>query len=240
MIHKKDNEHDPEKTAILLSAPTGKAGCNIRGSILHYALSLPVSQGMKNFKDLTADKLNQLRVKLTKLKLLITDEVSIEGAKMFEMINRRLKQIMGTEQDFGGVLIPFCTSCNPSTSFHIQHIGRYVQGSKASKINNREKQYTAKDSIKGDVVQSVKQYLPGKAKHIPGSESQGLSFELRLAIKERIEYTVNIEVTDHLANGSKGTVLALSDNIIWSLFKNAGQATRNNFKSRFPNEVLRD
>ena len=107
MIHKKDFEHNPEKTTILLCAPTGKATCNIGGSTLHYALSLPVSQGIKNFEDLTADKLNQLRVKLTKLKLLIIDEVSMVGANMFEMINRRLKQIIGTQQDFGGVSILF-------------------------------------------------------------------------------------------------------------------------------------
>ncbi|KAK2724650.1 hypothetical protein QYM36_001219 [Artemia franciscana] len=320
MIHKKDIEHDPEKTTILLCAPTGKAACNIGGSTLHYALTLPVSQGMKNFKDLTADKLNQLRVKLTKLKLLITDEVSMVGANMFKMINRRLKQIMGTQQDFGGVSILFFGDLyqlrpvadryvfQPPTSpyeallpnfwqdnvimFELDEIMRQKEDKKFAEALNRlrtgdhteediqlfqtskvvkapltvphlfmsntsvdkfnavvrqnltteKKHYTAIDSVKGDVVQSVKQYLLEKVKHLPISETQGLPFDLRLVIKERVELTVNIEVIDNLANGSGGTVQALSDNIIWILFndKNGGKITRNNFKSRFPNEVLRD
>ncbi|KAK2712719.1 hypothetical protein QYM36_011417 [Artemia franciscana] len=257
MIHKKDIEHDPEKTTILLCAPTGEAACNIGGSTLHYALSLPVSQGMKNFKDLTADKLNQLRVKLTKLKLLIIEEVSMIGANMFEMINRRLKQIIGTQQDFGGVSILFFgdlyqlrpVADHNVTMFELEEIMRQKEEKKFAEALNRlrtgdhtvediqlfqtskvvkapltvqhlfmsntsvdkfnavvhqnltteKKHYTAKDSVKGDVVQSVKQYLLEKAKHLPISETQGLPFDLRLAIKERVELTVSIEVIDHLA-----------------------------------------
>ncbi|KAK2719816.1 hypothetical protein QYM36_005329 [Artemia franciscana] len=86
LIHKKDIEHDPEKTTILLCTPTGKAPCNIGGSTLHYGLSLPLSKGMKNFKDLAADKINQLRVKLKKMKLLIINEESMAGANIFETL----------------------------------------------------------------------------------------------------------------------------------------------------------
>ncbi|XP_065557840.1 uncharacterized protein LOC136025781 [Artemia franciscana] len=105
--HLSRNEEKPYYIFITGDAVTGKAACDIRGTTLHYALSLPVSQGMKNFKDLTADKLNQQRVELIKLKILIIDEVSMVGTNIVEMTNRRLKQIMGTQQDFGGVSILF-------------------------------------------------------------------------------------------------------------------------------------
>ena len=296
MIHKKGIEHDPEKTTILLCAPIGKAAFNIGGSTLRYALSLSVSQELKNFKDLTADKVNQLRVKLTKLKLLIIDKVSMVGANMFEMINRRLKRIMGTQQDFGGVsilffgdlyqlqpvadryvfqpptspyeaLLPnfwqdnvimfelnrteediqlFQTSKFAKAPLTVQHL--FISNTSVDKFNavahqnltTEKKHYTTKDSVKDDIVKSIKQHLLEKTKHLPISETQGLPFDLRLAIKKRVELTV--EVSDHLANGSGGTVQALSDSIIWILFKDkhAGEITRNNFKSGFPNKILRD
>ncbi|KAK2711268.1 hypothetical protein QYM36_012452 [Artemia franciscana] len=87
-------------------------------------------------------------------------------------------------------------------------------------LTTEKKQYTAKDSVKDDVVQYVKQYLLEKSKHLPLRETQCLPFYPRLTVKDRVELTVNIEATNHLANGSEGTVQALSDNIIWILLNN--------------------
>ncbi|KAK2712740.1 hypothetical protein QYM36_011437 [Artemia franciscana] len=166
-----------------------------------------------------------------------------EDTKFAEALNR-LRTGDHTVED----IQLFQTSKVVKAPLTVQHL--FMSNTSADKFNavvhqnltTEKKHYTAKDSVKGDVVQSVKQYLLEKAKHLPISERHGLPFDLRLAIKERVELTVNIEVIDHLAKGSGGTVQALSDNIIWILFndKNAGKITRNNFKSRFPNEVLRD
>ena len=47
--------------------------------------------------------MNRVRVQLGKLKLLFIDEVSMVGSGMFNFINLRLQQIMGTQSVFGGV-----------------------------------------------------------------------------------------------------------------------------------------
>ncbi|KAK2714686.1 hypothetical protein QYM36_009047 [Artemia franciscana] len=140
----------------------------------------------------------------------------------------------------------FQTSKVAKAPLTVQHL--FISNTLVDKFNalahqnltTEKKHYTTKDSVKDDVVKSIKQHLLEKTKHLPISETQGLPFDLRLAIKKRVELTV--EVSDHLANGSGGTVQALSDSIIWILFKDkhAGEITRNNFKSGFPNKILRD
>lgn len=98
-----DNFH--EIKAILV-APTGKAAYNIRGSTIHSALAVPANQSLKIYKKLDASRLNSLRCKFAGLKIIFIDEVSMVGNSMFSIqINKRLQDIRGTTNDFGGVSI---------------------------------------------------------------------------------------------------------------------------------------
>ena len=59
------------------------------------------------FQPLSHDRLNTLRSKLSKLTLVIIDEVSMVGSNMLLEIHKRLQQIKGVSDDvtFGGVSI---------------------------------------------------------------------------------------------------------------------------------------
>ena len=86
--------------------PSGKAAFNIKGNTIHNALTIPACQSLKNYKPLNSSRLNTLRCKLGGLKLIFLDEISMVGSSMFNFqINRRLKDIMSSKDDFGGVSI---------------------------------------------------------------------------------------------------------------------------------------
>jgi ATP-dependent exoDNAse (exonuclease V) alpha subunit len=90
--------HDQE---VLLLAPTGKAAHNIGGMTLHTAFSLPIN--LQANQDLSASVANTLASKLYSLKTIIVDECSMVGAKMFNMVDCRLRQILQSTDAFGGV-----------------------------------------------------------------------------------------------------------------------------------------
>lgn len=54
---------------------------------------------------LQPDQLNTLSTKLRKLRVLIIDEISMVGNKMFNLINRRLQEIFRTTEPFGGISV---------------------------------------------------------------------------------------------------------------------------------------
>lgn len=87
---------------VVLIAPTGKAAHNIGGMTAHSAFFLPVTQGQASIKDLLAESLNTLQVKLNNMKLLIIDEISMMGSNQFANIHRRMKQIFRSDKPFGG------------------------------------------------------------------------------------------------------------------------------------------
>ena len=97
---------EPDDVIVLLTAPTGVAAFNIDGITLHSALLLGRSK-YSGFQPLSHDRLNTLRTKLSRLVLLIVDEVSMVGANMLLEIHRRLQQIKGVSDDavFGNVSI---------------------------------------------------------------------------------------------------------------------------------------
>ena len=97
---------EPDDVVVLLSAPTGVAAFNINGMTLHSALLFGRSK-YSGFQPLSHDRLNTLRAKLSRLMLLIIDEVSMVGSNMLLEIHRRLQQIKGVSDDaiFGGVSI---------------------------------------------------------------------------------------------------------------------------------------
>ena len=97
---------EPDDVVVLLTAPTGVAAFNINGMTLHSALLLGRSK-YSGFQPLSHDRLNTLRTKLSRLMLLIIDEVSMVGCNMLLEIHKRLQQIKGVSDDavFGGVSI---------------------------------------------------------------------------------------------------------------------------------------
>ena len=97
---------EPDDVTVLLTAPTGVAAFNINGMTLHSAFLLGRSK-YNGFQPLSHDKLNTLRTKLSKLMLVIIDEVSMVGSNMLLEIHKRLQQIKGVLPDvtFGGVSI---------------------------------------------------------------------------------------------------------------------------------------
>ena len=98
---------DPDDVLVLLTAPTGVAAFNVNGMTLHSAFLLGGGK-YGRFQPLTHDKLNTLRSKLSKLVLLIIDEVSMVGANMLLEIHKRLQQIKAVllpDVMFGGVSI---------------------------------------------------------------------------------------------------------------------------------------
>ena len=97
---------EPDDVIVLLTAPTGVAAFNIDGMTLHSALLLGRSK-YSGFQPLSHDRLNTLRTKLSRLMLLIIDEISMVGANMLLEIHKRLQQIKGVSDDliFGKVSI---------------------------------------------------------------------------------------------------------------------------------------
>ena len=97
---------EPDDVIALLTAPTGVAAFNISGMTLHSALLLGRSK-YSGFQPLSHERLNSLRSKLSRLMLVIIDEVSMVGSNMLLEIHKRLQQIKGVSDDavFGGVSI---------------------------------------------------------------------------------------------------------------------------------------
>ena len=94
---------EPDDVIALLTAPTGVAAFNISGMTL---LLLGRSK-YSGFQPLSHERLNSLRSKLSRLMLVIIDEVSMVGSNMLLEIHKRLQQIKGVSDDavFGGVSI---------------------------------------------------------------------------------------------------------------------------------------
>ena len=92
----------PYDVIVLLTAPTGVSAFNINGMTLHLALLLGQNK-YSGFQPLS----HELRTNLSRLMLLIVDEVSMVGSNMLLEIHKRLQQIKGVSDDavFGGVSI---------------------------------------------------------------------------------------------------------------------------------------
>lgn len=90
---------------VLLCAPSGKAAFLINGVTLHTAFALPVSQFGGQMPELSSDVANKIRVALFNVKLIIIDEVSMVGSRLFTNVDIRLRQIRGINEPFGGISV---------------------------------------------------------------------------------------------------------------------------------------
>ena len=93
---------NPDDVKVVKAAPTGKAAFNIKGNTLHSAFKIPANRGFE-YCALDSDRLNTIRAQLKKLKTIFIDEISMVGSGMFNFLNARLQQIMGTKELFGGI-----------------------------------------------------------------------------------------------------------------------------------------
>ena len=93
---------NPDDVKVLKVAPTGKAAYNIKGNTIHSAFQVPANRGFQ-YCYLDNDRLNTIRSKLRNLKVIFIDEISMVGNGMFNFLNLRLQQILGTKLPFGGV-----------------------------------------------------------------------------------------------------------------------------------------
>ncbi|CAC5423124.1 unnamed protein product [Mytilus coruscus] len=93
---------NPDDVKVLLCAPTGKAAHNIGGNTIHSTFCIPVSRGY-SYKPLAMEQLNTYRLKYKNLKVVIIDEISMVGCKMFNFVIGKLQEIMGNNRQFGGV-----------------------------------------------------------------------------------------------------------------------------------------
>lgn len=88
-----------DKAKILLCAPTGSAAFNIGGSTLHSTFLLPLSQYRGPLPRLSDSAMNTTRNNFEDIKLIIVDEASMVGNKLFHHINTRCNQIFNTGND---------------------------------------------------------------------------------------------------------------------------------------------
>ena len=89
-------ENDPDDISVVKVALTGKAAFNIRGNTLHSAFKIPANRGF-NYCTLDRDRLNTIRAQLQRMQGVFIDEISIVGSGMFNFLDLRLQQIMGTK-----------------------------------------------------------------------------------------------------------------------------------------------
>ena len=95
---------NPDEINVIEAAPTGKAAFNIKGNTLHAAFKIPANKGFE-YCALDSDRLNTIRAKLRNLKVLFIDEISMVGSGMFNFLNLKLQQIMGSKEPFGGITV---------------------------------------------------------------------------------------------------------------------------------------
>lgn len=91
-----------EATKVILSAFTGKAAFAIRGATLHSLFVLPFSQKSGEIAALSSNVCNTIHSQMHAAEVVIIDEVSMLGSRMFNQVNTRMKQIFATTESFGG------------------------------------------------------------------------------------------------------------------------------------------
>lgn len=96
--------NDTTSPSIVRAALTGVAARNISGITLHRAFILPVDHRYKSsFFPLKSETLQQYRRFYKHVNTLIIDEISMVSYRFFDFISRRLCEIKGNSEPFGGI-----------------------------------------------------------------------------------------------------------------------------------------
>ena len=83
---------DPEKSRILLLAPTGEAAVHNNGTTIYAGLQINVGDKMFPLND---RQRAVLRNKLFEVKIIIMDEISMVSSTLLYQVNQRLNEIFG-------------------------------------------------------------------------------------------------------------------------------------------------
>ena len=84
-------EGDADKPIILLFAPSGVAAININGTMIHSGLEINVGSKLYPLND---QQRAALRNKLSEVRLIIIDEISMVSSVLFYQVNQRLNEII--------------------------------------------------------------------------------------------------------------------------------------------------
>lgn len=98
--------HNSVYNSYIACASTGKAATAIDGTTVHSAFRISLS---RSDHGLSIESLNSFRNGFKNIDIIFTDEVSMIGAELLEILNSRLQQInMEFDKPFGGFNIVFC------------------------------------------------------------------------------------------------------------------------------------
>ena len=92
---------NPDQMQSIVLAPTGMAAYQVNGNTIHSGLHIPINQ--QRLPPLGSSELNTLRSKYIGAKAVYYDEVSMIGRTLWNKSDKRLKEIFGTQKDFGGL-----------------------------------------------------------------------------------------------------------------------------------------
>ena len=90
------SENDPNDISVVKVAP--------RENTLRSAFKIHANRGF-SYCTLDRDRLNTIRSQLQRMQVIFIDEISMVGSVMFNFLDLRLQQIMGTKEPFGGLSI---------------------------------------------------------------------------------------------------------------------------------------
>ena len=102
-------EHFGNDNSVLRLGTTGTAAFVIGGATVHSVLRLPVN---RRFSPLTGRALQGLQDALTDTKVIVVDEVSMMGKKMWVQMDQRLRQASGKPMPFGDYCVLFIGDYN--------------------------------------------------------------------------------------------------------------------------------
>jgi hypothetical protein len=92
-LYIKELSSNLEKIKTLVMAYTGNALFHASGTTIHYALNVLINQSLTNLSNLSSDTLNRLTNKYKQLQLVVINEISLIGARMFNVVNKKLQSI---------------------------------------------------------------------------------------------------------------------------------------------------
>jgi ATP-dependent DNA helicase PIF1 len=85
-------------------ASISKFAFNIDGLIIHSTSNILVEQSLFSQPNLSLDSLNRLTCRYEQSQLVVIDEISFVGSKMYNVVNNRLRSIKHIQNNFfGGV-----------------------------------------------------------------------------------------------------------------------------------------
>lgn len=88
-----------EFPSVLVMAPTGKAAFIINGNTIHRCLSIPKTNST-TIPAISSQTVSSIRLAMQNVKLVLIDEISMLGQRLFTLMNNRLQQIFGIPNFF--------------------------------------------------------------------------------------------------------------------------------------------